>query len=240
VYNEAWAQSLVPASVEIHEGDLAMTELLIHPEVNVVPRNAYVADGPIDFETWLCLAENLDTELIGGIMVDRMSAQFPHEWIFAWFLTLLRNYVGKRNLGVVLGSRTAVKISSHSGRLPDILFVRAENTGIIHNDAIYGVPDLVIEIVSVNDRPSDIIPLEADYRSLGVPEIMFIDPQKRRVRVVHKTDTGYDDQYLLAGRLELRALPGFWIEVEWLFEDVRPNELDVALQLLQEAAGDSK
>jgi len=140
----------------------------------------------------------------------------------------------------VVCSRTAVKIGNQYGRLPDILFVRAENTGIIHKEAIYGVPDLVIEIVSINDRPSDIIPLETDYRSLGVPEIVFIDPQKRRVRLVHKTDTGYDDEYLPAGRLELSAVPGFWIEVEWLFEDGRPNELDVALQLLQEAAGDGK
>ena len=104
-----------------------MTDLLIHPEVNVVPRNAYVADCPIDFDTWLEMSLDLDTELINGVMVDRMSAQLPHEWIFTWLLTLLRNYVGKRKLGVVLGSRTAVKISDFGGRLPDILFIRTEN-----------------------------------------------------------------------------------------------------------------
>jgi Uma2 family endonuclease len=155
-----------------------MTDFLIHPEVEVVPRNAYVSDSPIDFEMWIGLAETLDTELVDGIMVDRLAVPVPHEVLFAWLITLLRSYAGKLDLGEVLGSRTAVKISSYNGRLPGILFVRAENTGIIRKDAIYGVPDLVIEIVSANDRPSDLIPLETDYRDLGVPEIVFIDPQK--------------------------------------------------------------
>ena len=211
-----------------------MMETLIHPEGDSVPRNAYVAEGPIDFGTWLCLSQDRDTELIDGVMVDRMSAQLPHEWIFTWLITLMRVFVRTRGLGVVLGSRTAVQISEFGGRLPNILFVRAENAGILHKDAIRGVPDLVIEIVSANDRPSDLVPLEADYRGLGVPEIIFIDPQKKRVRVVQKTDDGYDDAFVTSGRLPFRAIPGFWIEVEWLFAQEQPNELDVALQLLNQ------
>jgi Uma2 family endonuclease len=167
--------------------------------------------------------------------VDRMAAQIPHEWIYMWLATLLRNFVGKRGLGVVLGSRAAVKISDHGGRLPDILFVRAENAGIIRKSAIYGAPDLVIEIVSPNDRPSDLAPLEADYRALGVEEIVFIDPQKKRVRLVQRSPAGYDDRFLTEGRIDLRTVPGFRLEVEWLFADELPNELDLALQMLRES-----
>ena len=82
-----------------------MTDMLIPPEVNVVPRNDYVPEGPIDFETWIFLSQDLDTDLIS------------------------------------------------SGQLP------------------------------------------------------------------------------------FRTVPGFWIEVEWLFDDERPNALDVALRLLNKAAG---
>lgn len=215
-----------------------MTDLLIRPDVTNDPRKVHVADGPIDFQTWISLtldcAQAYDTELISGVMVDKMSAQLPHEWIFAWVFRLLSNYVEKSELGTVLGSRTAVKISDFDGRLPDILFVRAENAAILHKDAIYGAPDLVIEIVSPNDRPSDLIPLETDYRTLGVQEILFIDPQKERVRVVQKTDGGYSESFLYTGRLELRTVPGFWLEVDWLFTADRPKALDVALELLKE------
>ena len=213
-----------------------MTDLLIISECNSEPRNVRVADRPIDFETWLIETRAIDTELIKGVMVDRMAAQYPHEWIFAWLFSLLRNYTRNRKLGVVLGSRTAVKIDRHDGRLPDILFVRAANTEIIQKDAIYGAPDLVIEIVSPNDTRSDIIALESDYSAIGVPEIVFVDPQKKQVRRVRKAQDGtYKSKLMLTGRLEFDSIPGFWIEVDWIFAETQPDEFEVTSRLIAEA-----
>ncbi|HLJ54189.1 MAG TPA: Uma2 family endonuclease [Chthonomonadaceae bacterium] len=216
-----------------------MTDLLIRPETNAQPRNSYVADRPIEFEAWLYLSENIDSELVKGVMVNRMAAQYPHEWIFMWLATLLSQYAETRGLGVILGSRTAVKIDRYNGRLPDILFVRAENAAIIHKDAIYGAPDLVIEIVSPSNYQSDIIALETDYCSIGVPEIVFVDPQRKQARVLRKSDADqYEDFSLTNGPLELRAMPGFQIEIEWIFAEPRPLTLDVITRLLEQAAGE--
>jgi Uma2 family endonuclease len=211
-----------------------MTDLLTHPESIERPRTAHVADDPIDFQTWLSVGERLDTELINGVMLEKTAAQYPHELIFMWLASILRQFTGKRGLGTVLGSRTAVKISNHDGRLPDILFVRAENTAIIHQDAIYGAPDLVIEIVSPNDRPSDLIALETDYRILGIPEIVFVDPQKKQVRQVREREGTYEVGVSAEGILEFLSVPGFWIEIRWLFSGTPPVEYDVTSQLLQE------
>ena len=212
-----------------------MSVLDIRPCFDSDTRQRYVADGPIDFETWLQAAPELDTELVGGVMVDRMAAQYPHEWIFAWLISILRQFVIHRKLGDVLGSRTAVKISGNNGRLPDILFVREDNKGIIRKDAIYGVPDVVIEIVSENDRPYNLFPLETDYRALGVPEIVFIDPQQRRARFLTKSAAGYDEAHLTTGRLQFVSVPGFWIEIEWLFAEEKPDEFDITKALLEAA-----
>ncbi len=214
-----------------------MTDLLIHSETNVTPRYTHFADRPIDFETWVSLSDNLDTELIKGVMVDRMAAHYPHEWIFMWLASILSQYTGKRGLGVVLGSRTAVKIDRYDGRLPDILFVRAENAAIIHKDAIYGAPDVVVEIVSPNDYRSDLISLETDYSAIEVPEIVFIDPQRKSVRLVRRTEIGeYAETVLTTGPLELRGVPGFQLQVEWLFADNPPAAFDVTARLLGEPA----
>ena len=216
-----------------------MTNLMIQPECITEPRHVHVADRPIDFESWLTLEPDLDTELVKGVMVVRMAAQYSHEWIFAWLFALLRNYTRHRKLGTVLGSRTAVKIDSHNGRLPDILFVRAENCDIVRADAIYGAPDVVIEIVSPNDTRSDLIALETDYRAIGVGEILFIDPQKRHVRLARRIQADeYSATTLSAGRLEMYAIPGFWVEVEWLFAETQPDEFEHTGRLLQEAAAD--
>ena len=126
-------------------------------------------------------------------------------------------------MGRVLGSRTAVRITEYDGRLPDILFVRADNLSIIRKDAVYGTPDMVIEIVSENDRPSDLLPLEADYCTIGVPEIVFIDPRKKRVRHLVKAGDDHDEAFLTTGSLCLATIPGFVVEVAWLFDDEKPN-----------------
>jgi len=210
-------------------------ELEIFPSLDRIERQTYVADSPIDFATWLELSYTIDSELVRGVMIHRMAAQYPHEWIFIWLSTVLSGFVQNRQLGKVLGSRTAVKISENDGRLPDILFVRADNSVIIHKDAIYGVPDLVIEIVSENDRPSDLIPLEADYRDIGVPEIVFIDPRKKRVRYLQKNETAYDESFLTTGRLMFVTVPGFWIEIEWLFVEEKPDGFTVIKRLIGEA-----
>ncbi len=211
-----------------------MKELLIRPHFEHIDRKIYAADGPIDFASWLELSQTLDTELVRGVMVDRMAAQYPHEWIFAWLISILGNYVQNRKLGKVLGSRTAVKISGNDGRLPDLVFVRKDNSQIIHLDAIYGVPDIVIEIVSKNDRPSDLVPLEADYRSIGVPEILFIDPQKRRLRYLCKNETDYDEAFLTTGQLMFLGVPGFHIDVEWLFAEEKPDAFTITKRLIEE------
>ena len=215
-----------------------MLDLDIRPSDATIPRRRYVADGPIDFESWLRLAQDLDTELLRGVITEKMSAQFPHEWIFAWLFKVLGAYVENRQLGIVLGSRTAVKITDIDGRLPDLLFVRVENVAIIQKKAIYGVPDLVIEIVSENDRPSDLIPLEADYRDLGVPEILFIDPRQKRLRYLSRIENAehaYTEEFLTDGELVFKSIPGFHIEVSWLFEEQKPDGFTVTKQLIEEA-----
>jgi Uma2 family endonuclease len=213
-----------------------MTDVLLQPEFNAEPRSVRVADGPIDFETWLTVTQGMDTELVKGVMVDRLAAQYPHERLSMWLASILRTYTRNRKLGVVLGSRTAVKINRHDGRLPDILFVREHNTSTIHKDAIYGTPDVVIEIVAPSDSRSDLISLETDYCAIGVPEIVFIDPQKKHVRIVRKAGAdAYAASVLTTGRLALDSVPGFWVEIDWIFAESQPDEFEVSSRLIQDA-----
>lgn len=209
-----------------------MKELEIYPSFDRIEQLTYVADAPIDFARWLEVAQSVDSELTRGVIKEKMAAQYPHEWIFMWLSSLLTNFVEYRKLGRILGSRTAVKINDYDGRLPDILFVRTENLSIIRKDAVYGTPDLIVEIVSPNDRASDLLPLEADYRGIGVPEIVFVDPQKKRVRHLRKNGDDYDEAFLTSGTLLLTTIPGFAIEVAWLFDDDKPNPYEITQALI--------
>jgi Uma2 family endonuclease len=116
-----------------------------------------------------------------------------------------------------------VEIHQFRGRLPDVLFVRQNRMQIVQQKAVYGAPDLIIEVISPNDRPSDVIGLETDYRAIGVTEIVFIDQRKRRVRVLRKSESDYVEDVLAAGTLVLETLGSLAIETEWLFDEPRPN-----------------
>ena len=198
------------------------------PEFRTVRR----AVRPIDFETYIRLNDNNDMELEQGVMVRKMAAQWEHERLLAWIFWILFGYARQKELGVVVGSRTAVRIDKYRGRLPDLLFVRRENTAIIKQKGIYGAPDMALELVSPNDRPSDTIGLETDYRLIGVPEIVFVDQQKRTVRVLRKRADDYSEIVLTSGPLSLETVPGFTLQVENLFTNPLPDEFAILNDLL--------
>jgi len=209
---------------------------LIIPELREVKesRTALVPPRPITFDEFVeMFNEDEDVELIDGMVVKRMAAQLEHEDLFGWLLMLIRGYVEATGQGIVLGSRTAVQVHAYRGRLPDLLFVRWARRSIVKQKGVYGAPDLVVEIISPTDRPSDIIALEADYRSIGVREIWFVDLPKRQVKVLRKRRRGYAEEVLTEGVLNSEVVKGFWLKVEWLFAEKRPKVLDVLAEILK-------
>jgi Uma2 family endonuclease len=185
----------------------------------------WVWPRPLTFEQFLDLFMGREeiVELVDGVVVEHLAAQLDHERTIVWLLRVLSSFVEERDLGEVLGSRTAVEISTYRGRLPDILFVRKERVSIVQQRAIYGPPDLVIEVVSPGDRRADRVALETDYTGLGVEEIVFIDLKRRRVRILRNRPDGYEEQELTDGNLNLEVLGGTTLKLAWLFEEPRPT-----------------
>lgn len=213
----------------------AMQELVeMHDE-----RVVLVPPRPLTFDEFVNLfGEDDDVELVDGVVVRRMAARDPHEDLNTWLITVLRGYVRAKGLGIVRGSRTAVQITEHRGRLPDVVFVRQERADIVQEKGIYSAPDLVIEILSPGDKAADVVALEADYRSIGVAEIWFINQEKKQVQVLRKGDAGYTEQTYNSETLRSEVIEGLWLEVTWLFARPLPLELDTLTQLLNDETQD--
>jgi Uma2 family endonuclease len=221
----------VNAARQVRKMVLAISELREFKEQRVT----LVPPRPLTFDEFVeMFNEDDDVELIDGTVVKRMAAQFEHEDLFGWLHTLLWNYIEVTGQGIVLGSRTAVQIHAYRGRLPDLLFVRWARKFIVKQKGVYGAPDLVVEIISPTDRPSDIIALETDYRNIGVREIWLIDLPRKQVKVLRRKRKGYVEEVLSEGVLRSDVIKGFWLRVEWLFAEKRPKALDVLRQILGE------
>lgn len=211
-----------------------MASIPLETNEEIEARSVRIAERPIFLDTFLELNIDSGSELIGGVMVKKMAAQLAHEKLIAWLLTVLNAFVSHKQLGLVLSSRFTVRIDDFNARLPDLLFVREDHSAIVQPRAVYGAPDLVIELISPNDRPSDIIDLETDYRSIQVPEIVFIDQQKRQVLVLRRHDDTYDEVKLTAGILELASIDGFALQVSWFFDEPRPDAFTLVRSLLKQ------
>ena len=194
----------------------------------------WVWPGPLRFEEFLDLFVGREeiVELVRGTVIIEVAAQFDHEDLIAWILAIARYFADERDLGKVVSSRMAVRVDEFSGRLPDLVFVRKDRLHIVRQRAIYGAPDLVVEVRSPGDRLSSVVELESDYRSLGVPEILLIDPKRAIVRIVRKRGEDYEELELSKGTLEIETLPGFKLDLKWLFGDERPTVPRVIAGLL--------
>ena len=53
-----------------------MANLDIHPTKESISRKTYVADCPIDFGSWLEIANNLDTELVRGVIKEKTATEY--------------------------------------------------------------------------------------------------------------------------------------------------------------------
>lgn len=154
---------------------------------------------------------NKRTELVRGTLVVREPPGFQHGAVAANLLIAIANHARAGNLGVVLAAETGFKLFSNPDtvRAPDVAFIRRER---VPNSAPRGyaamAPDLVVEVLSPDDRPGEVREKVADWLEAGCQLVWVVDPIKRRARV-HRAD---GSEATIAADDELQGesvLPGF-------------------------------
>ena len=165
-------------------------------------------------------SEGVRGELIRGVLHETMASGEEHGEIVTNMVLILGGFVKPRRLGRLVGSDVGVRLEREPDtvREPDLAFVSAakrpldvRNTGYLEV-----VPDLVVEIVSPSDRPSDVVE-KALWLSFDAGLVWVVYPDTRMVEV-HRSDApevmlGEDDT-LDGGS----ALPGFSCTVRDIFE----------------------
>ncbi len=62
---------------------------------------------------------------------------------------------------------------------PNILFISSERSHIVKEDAVHGVPDLILEILSHSYEEYDLIKKKELYEKFGVKEYWVINPDTK-------------------------------------------------------------
>ncbi len=151
------------------------------------------------------------TELVRGVLVVREPAGGRHGDVAMRLALEVASYVKARHLGRVFAAETGFKLATDPDtvRAPDVAFVRK---GRLSDPVPKGYPvlspDLVVEVLSPDDRPGEVLAKVADWLNAGTALVWVVDPERREGRVYRAdgTETLVGAHDVLDGE---DVLPGF-------------------------------
>lgn len=160
-------------------------------------------------------------ELVNGRLVPMTPTNAEHGRIELNVGAALRAFVRWQNLGSVLVGEVGVftRRSPDTLRAPDVLFLSHErDAGRTRRRGFLDVaPELVVEILSPDDRLSEVHQKLGEYFAIGVRLVWVMDPAARTVRVYRGPDDvrSLTEGDVLGGE---DVLPGFTLPVVAVFE----------------------
>ncbi len=125
-------------------------------------------------------------ELVRGELVVREPAGYRHGRVAMNLALRLGAHVHQTGAGQLFAAETGFTLARgpDTVRAPDIAFVRRERLPDPEPAGFPELaPDLVVEVLSPDDRPGDVLAKIADWLSAGTRLVWVIDPGRRLARV---------------------------------------------------------
>ena len=171
-------------------------------------------------EELLAMGDIGPCELIDGRIVSMTPTGSEHGYIEFNLTTELRSFVRKHKLGWVTGGEVGIYIRRKPDRVrgADIAFISSKRLPELPKGFLTVAPDLVVEIMSPDDRWQAVREKLGEYFSIGVTWVWVVEPQNRKVLVFRSpTDVEeYDAENILRGE---GVLEGFAVKVAELFAE---------------------
>ncbi|HXM41915.1 MAG TPA: Uma2 family endonuclease [Bryobacteraceae bacterium] len=159
----------------------------------------------VPLEEYLRTSYDPDVEYVDGALVERNGGECRHSRL--QFLIGLE--LGPREPGRVhTYTEQRVRVSPQPKyRVPDLCLMALPYQ---REPVFTHPPHLIVEILSSDDEPADMLEKVADYLKFGVPHIWIPDPYRQRLQVADR-DGLHDRPELvveteLAGRLDFGEL----------------------------------
>lgn len=151
-------------------------------------------------------------EIIRGEKFMAPATNLDHSNIISRIHFCFVKYFLEHKSGYVFSDDVDVHFSDGTLFKPDLCVVLKSNEKILASrKAIYGAPDMVVEVLSHSTRKKDLTIKKDVYEAQGVREYWIIDPRAKSVTVYLLREGKYflDDEYILFDAEDVK-------EVEWL------------------------
>jgi len=131
-------------------------------------------------------------ELVRGVLLVREPAGYRHGRVSMNLAFLLSKHVEGTAAGQVVSGDTGFKLTSDPDtvRAPDVAFIARERLPDPQARGFPALgPDLVVEVLSPDDRPGETLAKVGDWLEGGTRLVWVIDPEQRVARVYRRDGT---------------------------------------------------
>ena len=174
--------------------------------------------GELSEEGYLALTTNHLVEYSHGQLEVLSMPRMSHQQIALMLVQMLLRFVESRKLGTVLFAPLRVQLWPGKFREPDIIFMRREHANRM-SEAFWDGADLVVEVVSPDDRRRDLETKRREYAQAAIPEYWIVDPELQRITVLTLAGAEYfvHGEFGAGEQATSALLPGFVVDVAAVF-----------------------
>jgi Uma2 family endonuclease len=154
-------------------------------------------------------------EIINGEVYVTPPPHTAHQRVSRNLERILDRHVAANDLGEVLYAPVGVVLEKPSGVQPDIMFIAKSRLSIIQEKAVFGAPDLVVEILSSSTAGRDRGVKRALYARTGVRHYWLLDPRKRVLQAFRLETGGFtlEAEHTGGGTFRPSLFPGLSIRL---------------------------
>ena len=158
-------------------------------------------------------------EIIGGAGVLTPAPGIRHQIVVENIHYLLSRYVRENNLGRIHAAPVDVALSETDVVQPDLLYIQHSRLGLVKARGIFGVPDLVVEVLSPSNIKWDLARKLDLYTRYGVREYWTADPDNRTVDLWVSVGSPLDTRQVISagGTVKSMVLPGLGLPLAEIF-----------------------
>jgi Uma2 family endonuclease len=181
----------------------------------LLPKN----EGLITAEQFLHWPDEGPCELVQGEIVHLTASRLRHGMVELSLGAALKAYSKESGRGVVASGEVGIWVRRNPDtvRGADLVFISRERYARRNPKGFLDVPpELVVEVLSPDDRYGDVMEKLREYLDLGVDLIWIVDPERRYVlayRTLHDVERFEEGDILK----DEEILPGFALPLAELF-----------------------
>ncbi len=134
-------------------------------------------------------------EIIDGVLYMSTAPSAFHQWVLQEIYAALREQLVLPGVGFVFLAPIGLFMPGCDPVQPDLLAIRNADRGIVRERRVYGVPALLVEVLSPSTAEQDLVVKRVTYARAGVPEYWVARPAERDF-LVHSKPEGATGRYL--------------------------------------------